>query len=169
MMILTLSFCRRPTNPREGSVWFPGVLRSGDQTSTSPENPWKSSWGLKYYIYGLITQYCMIMVMLMMMMMMMMMMMITYYSVQCGEATFLKKPSATAQHPSSQGSWLNPLDYQDHHHDLTDIFSNFGRYSYKPVLVPKEIQSPGRIYKYATIVGNRFSFQCDILLYAQNL
>ena len=38
------------------------------------------------------------------MIMVMLMMMITYYSVQCGEATFLKKPSATAQHPSSQGS-----------------------------------------------------------------
>ena len=34
---------------------------------------------------------------------------------------------------------------------------------------PKEIQSPERLYKYATIVGNRFSFQYDILLYAQNL
>ena len=28
---------------------------------------------------------------------------------------------------------------------------------------PKEIQSPERLYKYATIVGNRFSFQYDIL------
>ena len=34
---------------------------------------------------------------------------------------------------------------------------------------PKEIQSPERLYKYATIVGNRFSFQYDILSYAQNL
>ena len=34
---------------------------------------------------------------------------------------------------------------------------------------PKEIQSPERLYKYAMIVGNRFSFQYDILSYAQNL
>ena len=53
--------------------------------------------------------------------------------------------------------------------DLTSCIFKIWAIQLELELVPKEIQNPGRIYKHATIVGNRFSFQSIILMRAPYL
>ena len=53
-----------------------------------------------------------------------------------------------------------------HNDDLTSYIFEIWAIQLELELVPKEIQNPGRIYKHATIVGNRISFQSIILMFA---
>ena len=53
--------------------------------------------------------------------------------------------------------------------DLTSYIFEIWAIQLELELVPKEIQNPGRIYKHATIVGNRISFQSIILMRAPYL